>query len=139
MRARTARTAKRSKKKPKVKRVKKKKEWRLERYLIPALRRIWRYYPIRRSVKSSCILPNGMIACNMCKLQFREENIQVDHIIPVGSLPKLESGKIDWNTYIERLLCVPENLQCLCESCHKDKTQRENQERKRAKKLLDPS
>lgn len=134
MSARTARTGKKRKAKRKVKRVKKKKEWRLERYLIPALRRIWRYYPVRREFKQEGILDNGYIACQSCGLQFREENIQIDHIVPVGSLPKLEDGSTDWNTYILRLLCKKENLQRLCETCHHNKTQKENKERRNARK-----
>lgn len=59
--------------------------------------------------------------CNSCKGWFPEKNINVDHIIPAGSL---RSGA-DLLGFIERLFCEVENLQVLCESCHTTKTQSE--------------
>lgn len=66
--------------------------------------------------------------CSSCGKWYAEKNIQIDHIIPVGSLKKLE----DLPGFIERL--TPEShdsFQVLCKDCHKIKT---NNERKNMKK-----
>jgi 5-methylcytosine-specific restriction endonuclease McrA len=59
--------------------------------------------------------------CAHCKLYFPEKKINVDHIIPAGSL---NSGE-DLAGFIERLFCEQDNLQVLCEACHNFKTQQE--------------
>jgi len=59
--------------------------------------------------------------CNTCKHWFPEKEINVDHVIPAGSL---NSGK-DLEGFVERLFCESGNLQVLCESCHNKKTQLE--------------
>jgi len=63
--------------------------------------------------------------CASCGGEFTSSNIEVDHISPVVD-PDI--GFIDWNTFIDRLYCPKENLQVLCTSCHKEKT---NEERKK--------
>lgn len=59
--------------------------------------------------------------CNQCKVWFPEKKINVDHIIPAGSLNTAQ----DLPGFVERLFCEVEHLQCLCENCHDKKTQNE--------------
>lgn len=59
--------------------------------------------------------------CNQCKQWFPDKEINVDHIIPAGTLTC--SG--DLPGFIERLFCEQENLQCLCTTCHDVKTKEE--------------
>lgn len=59
--------------------------------------------------------------CNHCKQWFPEKQINVDHIIPAGTLTC--SG--DLPGFVERLFCEVDNLQVLCEKCHNVKTQNE--------------
>lgn len=59
--------------------------------------------------------------CNLCKNWFPEKQINVDHIIPAGSLNCAE----DLPGFVERLFCEQDNLQVLCENCHNIKTQNE--------------
>lgn len=59
--------------------------------------------------------------CNYCKKWFPEKKINVDHIIPAGSLNCAE----DLGPFVERLFCEIDNLQVLCESCHDVKTKLE--------------
>lgn len=56
--------------------------------------------------------------CANCKGWFKDKEIAVDHIQPAGSL---KSAK-DLELFIERLFVEEEGLQCLCKSCHKNKT-----------------
>lgn len=113
-----------------IRRKKAKKTYNQDRYIIPALRKIWRWYPPRREVKEEALKENGLYVCANCKGEF--ESIQVDHIDPIGTC-KREDGKTDYNRFIDRLLCSKENLACLCEGCHRQKTKEESNVR-RAKK-----
>jgi hypothetical protein len=51
----------------------------------------------------------------------RQNNIFVDHIIPVGG----PGDKDRWNGVIDRLYCEIDGLQVLCKSCHDLKTKEE--------------
>lgn len=57
--------------------------------------------------------------CNECKQWFPEKLINVDHIIPAGSL----NTGTDLPGFVERLFCESIHLQVLCETCHNVKTQ----------------
>ena len=61
--------------------------------------------------------------CNVCKKWFPEKKINVDHIVPAGSLNCAE----DLPGFVERLFCEVEHLQCICEKCHDVKTKKEKQ------------
>jgi 5-methylcytosine-specific restriction endonuclease McrA len=63
--------------------------------------------------------------CNECKGWYPEKQINVDHIIPAGTL----TCSADLSGFIERLFCEQENLQVLCEKCHDIKTQNERNEK----------
>jgi 5-methylcytosine-specific restriction endonuclease McrA len=61
--------------------------------------------------------------CNTCKLWFPEKKINVDHMVPAGSL---NTGQ-DLPGFVDRLFCEQDNLQVLCEACHDKKTKLEKQ------------
>lgn len=63
--------------------------------------------------------------CNSCKKWFAEKNINVDHIIPAGTLTCAN----DLPGFVERLFCEVDNLQVLCSGCHNIKTQKERNEK----------
>lgn len=67
--------------------------------------------------------------CNGCKKWFPEKKINVDHIIPAGTL----QCAADLPGFVERLFCEIDNLQILCETCHNKKTQNEKSGRKLTK------
>ena len=58
--------------------------------------------------------------CAECKEWFKRTEVEVDHIIPCGSLKSWE----DFQTFAERLFCEPDGLVVLCEQCHDKKTGR---------------
>jgi len=59
--------------------------------------------------------------CNECGGWFPEKKINIDHIHPAGSL----NCAADLPGFVERLFCEVDNLQCLCEKCHDEKTKLE--------------
>ena len=67
--------------------------------------------------------------CKKCKAWHPEKNINVDHIIPAGSLNTAQ----DLPQFVERLFCEQDNLQVLCEACHDKKTLKEKQSKKKTK------
>lgn len=65
--------------------------------------------------------------CSDCKCWFKGSEVEVDHIIPCGSLKCWE----DVVGYAQRLYCEAELLRVLCRPCHLVRT---NKERKNKKK-----
>jgi hypothetical protein len=65
--------------------------------------------------------------CNKCKGWFAEKLVNIDHIKPAGTLTCAN----DLPSFVERLFCEQDNLQCLCETCHNAKTQLEKQSKKK--------
>lgn len=59
--------------------------------------------------------------CKNCSKWFPDKKINVDHIIPAGSL----QCAADLPGFVERLFCEIDNLQVLCSDCHNKKTQHE--------------
>lgn len=60
--------------------------------------------------------------CGACGEWTKSTAISVDHISPVVSV---EDGFTDWNNFIARLFCGPDNLQVICDTCHNKKTNAE--------------
>jgi 5-methylcytosine-specific restriction endonuclease McrA len=99
-----------------------------------ALRRHYRYwkpliaakYKARREYKGGG-RQKWEYQCNSCDGWFPDKQVEVDHIIPVGSLKTFD----DLIPFIERL--IPEDsdsFQVLCKECHKKKTAKEREDRK---------
>jgi len=59
--------------------------------------------------------------CAECSQWFPDKEVNVDHIIPAGTLRCAN----DLPGFVERLFCEVDNLQVLCETCHNKKTQDE--------------
>ena len=60
--------------------------------------------------------------CNSCKKWKNRKLVAVDHIIPAGTLKCAE----DLAGFIERLFCEVKGLQLLCNTCHDEKTKKDN-------------
>lgn len=68
--------------------------------------------------------------CNHCKNWFPNKQVQIDHIVPCGSLNSYD----DIKNFIISL--TPENIdafQVLCKPCHNKKTQNEREQHKKRK------
>lgn len=113
-----------------------KTKWSQDTAIRGALRRVFSRSPVVREVlmKNRREVPkyrkDGTRAkrdavqyqCNLCNEWVGSTKIAVDHIEPVISV---DEGFIDFNTFIERLFCDADNLQPICETCHRLKTNAE--------------
>jgi hypothetical protein len=57
--------------------------------------------------------------CSTCKCWRNRKQVEVDHIVPCGSLKSLD----DLPGFVERLFCEPEGLRVLCDACHALRTE----------------
>jgi hypothetical protein len=100
-----------------------------------ALRRTFRFWKpgaiakqqASRAYKGPNKLQKKEYLCNCCNEWFKNDEIEIDHIVECGSLRTLE----DLPGFIDRLCC--ENItgfQVLCKTCHKEKTKKAKSERK---------
>lgn len=69
----------------------------------------------RRNNKSTNKRLKYEYQCAICKDWFPDKNIEVDHLIPAGSL---RSGD-DLKGFVDRLFCEKDGLRVLCKPCHK--------------------
>lgn len=85
----------------------------------------------KRAYKGSNKRQKFEYQCNQCKDWFPDKKINVDHIMPAGTLTCAQ----DLPGFVERLFCEVDNLQVLCEACHNIKTQAERDESKSNKNV----
>jgi len=55
-----------------------------------------------------------------------DKEVQVDHIIPAGTLRKYD----DLPQFVKNMFCEADGLQVLCKPCHQLKTNAEREQRK---------
>lgn len=72
----------------------------------------------RRKSQSDNLRLKWEYQCDTCKGWFPEKFIEVDHIVPAGSL----KGSNDLAPFVERLFCEEDGLRVLCEKCHAEVT-----------------
>ena len=70
----------------------------------------------KTNVKSGRLAQHFRCAC--CQEEFVAKDIQIDHIVPIGT-------EKTWDQFIDGLFCESHNLQALCIPCHKIKTKKE--------------
>ena len=90
-------------------------------------------YPVRTEFKESRCVPvdddmrekyglhkrtQKAAQCVHCMNWFPKSKVEVDHIIGESSLKTVD----DIITYLDHLMCDPENMQLSCKPCHKIKT-----------------
>lgn len=98
-----------------------------------ALRKLWLTWPTRTAkLKQGRKVVTGQRhrfeqQCEECREWFPQKDVDVDHIVPAGSVD-------DLNGFTDRLLVDHlSDLQILCKPCHKVKTQAENAARRKKK------
>ena len=79
----------------------------------------------RRAYKGPLKRQKFEYQCKECSNWFPDKQINVDHIIPAGTLRSAN----DLPGFVERLFCEVDNLQVLCSTCHNKKTQDEKSKR----------
>lgn len=117
--------------------MKEKKARPLRSLILSGLGKAWMYWPPRLAAKKRAKHPTkkGWWVCEICKEE--REKIEIDHVIPCI---RPADGFTTWDDYIcSRFVESPEKLQAICHECHKEKSKRENaQRRERAKKTIQP-
>jgi hypothetical protein len=98
---------------------------------IEVLKKIRREVPRYRKDGSRAKRDSVQYQCNVCKEWVGSTKVDVDHLEPVIEVN--EQGFVDWNTFVERLFCGPENLQVICDLCHDKKTHEERMKRQALK------
>lgn len=113
-----------------------------ERNLIKgALRRAFSRSDLRKAVVAACIIEHSdpsrprvktWARCQKCAKPEAKSYMEVDHINPV--IPVTSSlAEMSIEELVDRLWCDPANLQCLCVTCHDEKTALEASLRKKTK------
>lgn len=109
-----------------------KKEINLRTWLVPRLRRLSYQWPPRNQAKALARVSRGQYKCAICNNIFGPKEVQLDHINPIIDV---KEGFQDFGIYVTSLFCKVDSYQVLCVKCHSEKTDRENEERKKNKAL----
>jgi len=88
-------------------------------------RGLWSRNPIKNYIKRQAAKPaprgsraKKVITCEFCNKDYAQSKIEVDHIIPAGSLKDWE----DVGLFMERMLHPAGGYRLLCKPCHKTHT-----------------
>ncbi len=113
-------------------------EGRLKSFITSCLRGGFRRYPPKYEVLTEAFVDKRInektkrvsahYRCGSCNGVFPTKEVQIDHIKPIVSPI---DGFVSWDVFINNLFCDKENLQVLCVACHKAKTEKENNKRKK--------
>ncbi len=76
-------------------------------------------WPARNECLKLARTERGRYQCADCKMEFKKEQLHVDHIEPVIAL---DNDELDWNSFIRKLFAEVDELQALCTNCHNVKT-----------------
>lgn len=100
-------------------------------FLINALRRASYRWPSRYKALKRCHIGRNEYYCESCGIVTSRKEIALDHVKPVIDPAK---GWEDLDVYADRMLTDDEyGFQCLCHSCHDDKSRQENNIRKQTR------
>lgn len=96
-----------------------KKKKSIKTFLTPYLRRASLSWPARNEAFVLARSSRGNYRCAMCQLDFKRDEVHLDHIEPVISL---KDGFTTFDDYINKLFCPVEGFQVICSTCHDSKT-----------------
>ena len=100
-------------------------ESRFWSFLRSNLRLAWRKWPPRAQALKAARRPymgeskrqKWWYVCAACNHYFKGTDVEVDHIIPCGSMKSWD----DLRGFVQRMFCEADGLQILCKPCHKAK------------------
>jgi 5-methylcytosine-specific restriction endonuclease McrA len=98
-------------------------------FIRSGLRMLWQKWPVKWQVLEEARRPSTIgdkrtkweYQCKSCKQWFLGKDVQVDHIVPAGTLKTFE----DLPLFVSKLLVEKDGLQVLCSACHNIKTKEE--------------
>ncbi len=124
----------------KAKKTKAKKPYDKFYPILSAIKRCFSRSPLHRDVLTKAKHPTekgpkggARYICEICKDNFAQGKIQVDHIDPVIPVD-VTARDMSFDEIIARIFCPPENYQAACVECHKVKSKEENKQRRLLKK-----
>ena len=97
-------------------------------FIRSALRSAFQKYPVKYHAKKRAMRDTeegARYECAACNELFRSGEVQVDHVVPCGSLKTYE----DLPQFVERMFCEVDGFQVLCKPCHQTKTNEERKQR----------
>ena len=95
-------------------------------FIRSALRSAFMKWQPKHEAKRLSKIAYNQYECASCKGVFANKEVEVDHIVPAGSLKTYE----DLPGFVERMFCEPDGFQVLCKPCHQLKTNQEREDRK---------
>ena len=104
-------------------------KWTEARYfsfIRSALRSAFRKWGPKHEAKQAAKVAYNTYKCAVCDGWFGTKEVEVDHIVPAGSLRTFD----DLPGFVERMFCEVEGFQVLCKECHQAKTNLEKAKRK---------
>ena len=108
-------------------------KWTEARYfgfIRSALRAAFRKWQPKHEAKAAAKVAYNTYVCASCDGWFGTKEVEVDHIVPAGSLRNFD----DLAGFTERMFCEADGFQVLCKECHQTKTNEEAAERRAKRK-----
>lgn len=102
-----------------------------KKFAMQALRRASYRWRSRGEALKKAKVSRGQYKCAKCGIIADRHGVQMDHREAVVD-PKV--GYVNLDTWVDRLLCDESNWDCLCISCHKEKSSGEMEIRKQTRK-----
>ena len=90
-------------------------------FIRSALRSAYQKWPPKHEAKKLAKIDRNQYKCAACNEVFGNKDVQVDHIVPCGSLKTFD----DLPEFAERMFCEAVGFQVLCTACHQLKTNNE--------------
>ena len=112
----------------KVERTRNGGQWTEARYfgfIRSALRSAFQKWGPKHEAKRQSKIAHNTYVCAHCEGQFGNKDVEVDHIVPAGSLKTFN----DLPGFVERMFCEADGFQVLCKDCHQIKTNAERKAR----------
>jgi hypothetical protein len=111
------------------------------------LRRASFRWPPRGEALKAARFDRGLYRCAVCAKVYATKEVRIDHVHPVVPVPQIvydmrgaivsaSAGDVSLGQYVLRLFTEAGGLQVLCQSCHKLKTDGENNVRKEYRRWL---
>ena len=98
-----------------------------------SIRRGFLTYPNRlEAIERAKYKDTESYICANCSHLFNREDINTDHIEPIGVFK-------NWEDFINKVFVTTDKLQVLCKECHKEKTREELKVMKKEKQLANRS
>lgn len=99
-----------------------------DQFVMRQLRLATYRWPYGHMAMQRASIERGFKKCESCQGTFASKEVQKDHIVPVIDVQR---GFTSWDDVINRLFIKSNDYQILCLSCHTNKTNIENEMRKK--------